>query len=154
MWKRLGRNLLIVKTSLLHHYLLEATGVPTTSSAGHSTSDFIPAKELQVYTLSYQGGASGDYRFVCYDSNKQYISGVMKNFSGNVLWKNTTPKGTCYIRVSCPILARTKLEMGKNATDFTPSPEDMLYYNIKNMEEYQIFLKEFSVNYIGDGSEE
>ena len=131
-----GRNLVVLSKLLTGRYLDNSTG-ELASAGGHATTDFIGARPLTEYIYSGVNGVQ-QIRFVSYDINKKFISGVL--YSGyrgdSQIYK--TPENTEYIRISANFSAGSHyndwvLEKGNIATDWTPAPEDTLQL-ISNVE--------------------
>ena len=123
-----ARNLIVSRDIVQGEYLLDTTG--TVAAAGtHARTGFIEAKPLTSYILSGDKGVV-QIRFVSYDAEKKYISGVLYSGDRGASQIYNTPANTAYIRASADYTTKTHynrwmLEKGDIATDWTESPEDV-----------------------------
>ena len=125
-----GRNLLVNGT-LVNGYPSASTGQMASTSANFRTSDFIPLKTGETYTISWRknGGIIRQWLGVFYyKSDKTFISCEDLQRTGDpVILTKVAPTECAYLRIYWQYLAdgKVKVEKGNKATDWTPAPEDV-----------------------------
>jgi hypothetical protein len=112
-----GKNLFDKGSSYDGLRLIETTGLTQVSSPW-TTSDFIKVKGSTQYNLSY---GENQPRIVQYDSNYNYITGVLVG-AGGTNYTFTTQANTVYVRFSVVTLYIniTQFELGNTATTYEP----------------------------------
>ena len=125
-----GRNLLVNGT-LVNGYPSASTGQMASTSSNFRTSDFIPLKTGETYTISWRknGGIIRQWLGVFYyKSDKTFISCEDLQRTGDpVILTKVAPTECAYLRIYWQYLAdgKVKVEKGNKATDWTPAPEDV-----------------------------
>lgn len=118
---KIGKNL-FDKTTITAGYRIGADGQPYAGS-GFSLSDYIPVKELTIYSYSRSGETSYDSAaaIAYYDSSKAFISRAMPiiptTADSGVL---TSPANAVYARIADKVNVNTmQLEFGRPASNYS-----------------------------------
>lgn len=123
---RINENLIVRKNAVQNLYLAPEE----TTHPSHETTEYIPVASNATYSMSkidsallLAGGVSNGY-FRCnwYDEDKQYISRLMTTENAHTV---TSPANAKFIRLSYPVDARPKFEIGTEVTMWVPNPLDL-----------------------------
>lgn len=125
-----GRNLLVNGT-LVNGYPSASTGQMASTSANFRTSDFIPLKTGETYTISWRRNSKIIRQWLgvfYYKSDKTFISCEDLQRTGDpVILTKVAPTECAYLRIywQYSVDDKVKVEKGNKATDWTPAPEDV-----------------------------
>ena len=115
-----GRNMIIRSTETKGYYIHANT---TTVFSTHAISDWIKIEGGKKYTFSKTTTNSDPYfRIQWYDSTKTYLSRVTTT---ELEFTYQFPANANYVKVSYPMDAKPKMELGEKATPFSLAPEDV-----------------------------
>lgn len=147
-----GTNLIVVKDLTYGRYVQDSGNEHVDTN--WVFTDFIPVIGNQEYIASNYSNLGTAPATVFYDYSKNYISGIRNNNSGGVPANDRrrivkTPLNSRFMKFSFERkdIGKIKLERGNKASDFSPSPLDMVDFqtytdNIQRIEKAETAIQQ------------